>query len=861
MRLTKISSLVLMMLVCTSAGSEIYKWKDVYGNIQYGDRPPADVEKSKISAESFGPPQVESRKPKLVGPKAVYPDIEPSQTRPPPLKAGKFGLSPNDIRMMNRVVRPVNRDGGGDPSTISAIKQKRSLTESITVLCAYDKCIDKEMENTDFGLGVLSSMRLDGSNLSGSMFSSVDHVSFIRARMRGVDFSGKLLNSADFSDANLSVSNNEKVTCNNCTYQNAILTGANMANAAFLNASFRGADLRTTSFKEASFINVDLRDAHYSMEKLLGQDGLRMANHIVYGGQGCDIGTENTQCRGLPLKNLQFGAIKLQDINFQNTDLSGADFTRVDSIDNVGFAGADLQGVTFTGKALSADFSRANLSRAQCDRINLNGYTSFKGANLEETNFSNAGLELADFTGANLRNANLTGSRVNLLAFDGAITDGCKGCPERANNAIENVAAIKTAMRDGWRFEQVRTEEERKQYLSNLRIIQEFQTNYHRLNRKDLKEVIIIALQSDDAGRISLGQKILSEYDHSAFPLGIAGLCKDPDVIQASLGLLDFVIKNPGERDKRKYASDFSTDERIRLHVIDCVGSAVNQDRAIQQIYMDHFDHEPDHRVQSGLLAGFAPEYAKKELPRLLDIIKMDKYGLRSSVLSHLSKWDQPPVEAMVALVGIMDVSLPARGGDLIASLGARSTAFLPAITKALNSLNVKDYMKQDYLQAIKGVELLGKLDTISDVLPTDPSGITALQQTVFERTVNLLKLKLVDGSPEYITGGSQIKKTLALIPGGESLTQDSIRAVAKVEYQRVQYYEPGYVPSRIGMMTIIFDSAASASAASEVMMRNLKSRRKLALQGSAVHVIWWRYPFDNNYSDLVIRKLKKIPG
>lgn len=69
----------------------------------------------------------------------------------------------------------------------------------------------------------------------------------------------------------------------------------------------------------------------------------------------------------------------------------------------LGFDGADLSGIDFSGCVI---------------------YASFRAAKLRGANFSHASVKTCDFTGADLAGARFEGSAIDAAVFDGAALEG-----------------------------------------------------------------------------------------------------------------------------------------------------------------------------------------------------------------------------------------------------------------------------------------------------------------------------------------------------------------------------------------------------------------------------------------------------
>ena len=84
-------------------------------------------------------------------------------------------------------------------------------------------------------------------------------------------------------------------------------------------------------------------------------------------------------------------------VKFERCRLTGINWSEVDKLERVSFAGSQLNDTTFIAAKLTAcDFSKCVARRASFRDLSLRG-TSFRGAELEGSEFVNADLREADF--------------------------------------------------------------------------------------------------------------------------------------------------------------------------------------------------------------------------------------------------------------------------------------------------------------------------------------------------------------------------------------------------------------------------------------------------------------------------------
>ncbi len=244
-------------------------------------------------------------------------------------------------------------------------------------------------------------------------------------------FASASLPNANFSNSNLQDANFYQAYLNYAIFSGANLEGAYFGGAKLSNANFHDIrSLHNASFygaivQNADFTDADLSGANFSWTDLRGTR-LLFSKNIQHANFEYAI-----------LSGEHFGGIpnigrKIQNIDFSNANLQGADFSYL-NMEGANFSNANLQGAVFTGTFLQgANFSNANLQGAifglpnDID-INNKGYPFYKegvgpiyrmGAILEGVNFAGANLQGAEmynangFLGAILYNTNLLGAHI-----------------------------------------------------------------------------------------------------------------------------------------------------------------------------------------------------------------------------------------------------------------------------------------------------------------------------------------------------------------------------------------------------------------------------------------------------------------
>ena len=900
MHTDRLLTLIILAIFASGVTAGIYEWKDKDGNVHFGDRPPAGVDKHEVRTKSSGNPPQYWDPIQLIGPEAAQSGAvdEKLQER---------------MRIRDGVMRNLQKMKRADYTRFPDIQTGQRVTHARPIRltghdkpCANNACANSDFKNKDFSGYLLSSINFDGSDLSGARLGWAKDVTFRGANLTGADLTKAELIAADFTGADLSNSKLTGMSCSGCKLDNAKLSGADFTRAIFTTSDFTGADLsnskltsiscngckldnvklygadlqkavlRETSLKNvdlrrarmsiAGLTNVDLRNATYSLSELFGSGGVSFVRNLRYSVDGCDIDDAAGKCNGVQLKGLRFGRIELENMNFNRANLSGADLTQVKKLNHVSFVGADLSDSLLSGIFLFGDFSHANLARAQLRGMTTFDRTRFNDSNLEGADLSRSDMTAADFAGANLKNANLAGARINPLAFSGTTTEGCNGCPGIANSGVTAdgkvmpvLEAIRTALKTGWVIRETNSRQDIRNLLENRKIIADFEERYYLLSTRDLKEAVVSALQNDDADSITVGQEVIRKYDQNAMALGRAGLCNDREVVQASLGLLDFDMPDADTKKRYLPAGYTSAVQRIRLRAIWCSNSVVRRDASVQKQYIKRFNLEKDPRIKGDLLTGFTSGHAGELLHVLPELLQNGSGGLARRAILRMSRWDQPPQQALGILLEYADKGKPQQFSELVEALGARAAKYLPALKQDSIRRGKNDLSDMHYAGAIKTVERLSKAERLDYSFPVERDRVMRLMHGAFANILDSYHLSEMAESAVYSSSKDDIRDQLSTIAGGEKLDISHIRAIATVAYEYRQPFEQADLQPRVGMKTIVFDSPSEAEKGVKILQHQLASRRRLVIGGNAVHLIWWRYGMSVGNGGVVVDQMKKI--
>lgn len=163
------------------------------------------------------------------------------------------------------------------------------------------------------------------------------------------------------------------------------LSGQYLANINFARADLRMSDLSNTDFSDSNFFRANLQ-------------GSNLANALFVNN---NLSQENLSETYFFDKNAKWGRIK--DTIFKNVDLRGADFSKAETneVHIVRFISSDLREANFADGKLWVEFENSDLSGADLRRLDTSrGDITFKGSNLTSAYLQGANITCSKLTEA-----------------------------------------------------------------------------------------------------------------------------------------------------------------------------------------------------------------------------------------------------------------------------------------------------------------------------------------------------------------------------------------------------------------------------------------------------------------------------
>lgn len=274
-----------------------------------------------------------------------------------------------------------------------------------------------------------------GTNYAGKTMIDYNFTTLPANALVGANFSGAILNGAQFQNMNLTNANFSDAVMLPSAKGVTNLSGANLDHTCFQHARLDSANLQFATFKATDFSKASLFSSDFGpvMNVLQSSDGKR----TKFNGTTTDF-------NHFPIKNWP-------PKTWAYTDLSDVRISGLTD-DNFSFYGKDISWAILKGAILThfdfrhcrmtgVDFTGANLDYALMDSSTMDQVTFIegsanhammraikyydaantgKGANFSGTVFNNATMSRSDFSYANFQGATLLGVTADHCRFDNA---------------------------------------------------------------------------------------------------------------------------------------------------------------------------------------------------------------------------------------------------------------------------------------------------------------------------------------------------------------------------------------------------------------------------------------------------------
>ena len=274
---------------------------------------------------------------------------------------------------------------------------------------------------------------LNGAWLCGAQWAGLDlwNAILANANLMNADLSGANLSQcqgsrADFTGANLRSAKMEDASFEKAKFNSAYLRGIHARKTCFTAAEFEWADCSHGDFSEASFWSAKLDGANFSGANCQGirAEQLDMTCADWTGVSFARAKLVNCNLEGLNLPSADFSEAILTGSLFSGSRCQGANFScanlRKTGLADVEWENADLRGTDFTDASFHLGSSRSGLvgSVIPCEGSKMGFYTD----DFEEQNFKPPKeIRKACLCGANLMGAKVDKADFYLVDLRGAV--------------------------------------------------------------------------------------------------------------------------------------------------------------------------------------------------------------------------------------------------------------------------------------------------------------------------------------------------------------------------------------------------------------------------------------------------------
>ena len=250
--------------------------------------------------------------------------------------------------------------------------------------------------------------------INGDVDKEISDADLNATNLRGADLQGVRLENVNMSYSDLTDVNLAGAELVNVNLEGTDLEGANLRRTTFSGSILKKSKLINANLEGAIIENTNLQDAELK-GAYLKSTNLDAAHDLDKKWRVIPPLLDN-QKEGLRIRN-----VDLEGANLKGVFLKGAVFDDV-NMDEVKFAGANLEGAIFQGKVRlnDADFTEARLAGARFGTSCIGLKTNFSKAELHDAVFDGARLGLSDFSESIIQRADLKGAEFSYSDFTGA---------------------------------------------------------------------------------------------------------------------------------------------------------------------------------------------------------------------------------------------------------------------------------------------------------------------------------------------------------------------------------------------------------------------------------------------------------
>lgn len=273
---------------------------------------------------------------------------------------------------------------------------------------------------------------LSGLDLSGLALTGVD---FSRARLTGATLENAVLDGAQLAEADLSRANLTGASMKGADLQQAELASARLSRADLSGAILNDAVFEKAHLEAAVLAGVKAGDAIFAEADL---KGARFDNSTLDGADFSAAALDRARFQGASMKEAFLEGAVAPGVNMdradltglragEGTNLTGGSFREASAPDSI-WQGALLDGADFSyARMEGADFTKASLVKAEFFAADIKGgrlaRADLRGARLVEMNLFEGTLEKASLVDADLSGSNMYGAEFLDADTTGARTD------------------------------------------------------------------------------------------------------------------------------------------------------------------------------------------------------------------------------------------------------------------------------------------------------------------------------------------------------------------------------------------------------------------------------------------------------